>query len=121
MKARRRRLLQAGLVSAGAALVRLSLAQSAAPRTIALTARRYAYEPREIALKAGERVVVLIRSLDFAHGMNIPDLGQRLDLLPGLLTRLELQPAAPGVIEFVCDNFCGEGHEEMHGRFVVSA
>jgi cytochrome c oxidase subunit 2 len=25
------------------------------------------------------------------------------------------------VIDFVCDNFCGDGHEAMHGRFVVSA
>jgi cytochrome c oxidase subunit 2 len=24
------------------------------------------------------------------------------------------------VIDFVCDNFCGEGHEDMHGRFVVT-
>ena len=62
-----------------------------------------------------------IRSLDFVHGMNIPDLGMRLDLGPGRVTRLELQPKAAGVIDFVCDNFCGDGHEEMHGRFIVSA
>ena len=91
------------------------------PRVIPLVARRYRYEPAEIALKAGEAVVIEIRALDFVHGMNIPDLGQRLDLLPGLVTRLELQPKEPGVIDFLCDNFCGEGHEEMHGRFVVSA
>lgn len=86
-----------------------------------MIARRFTYEPSEIALKAGERVVIAIRSLDFVHGMNIPDLGMRLDLMPGRVTRLELQPAMPGVIDFVCDNFCGDGHEEMHGRFVVSA
>ena len=47
-------------------------------------------------LKAGERVVVAIRSLDFVHGMNIPDLGMRLDLVPGRVTRLELQPQGAG-------------------------
>jgi cytochrome c oxidase subunit 2 len=91
------------------------------PRVIPLVARRYRYEPGEIALKVGEPVVIEIRALDFVHGMNIPDLGKRLDLLPGLVTRIELQPKEPGVIDFLCDNFCGEGHEEMHGRFVVSA
>ncbi|HEY5323615.1 MAG TPA: cupredoxin domain-containing protein [Caldimonas sp.] len=107
---------------AGAALVRVGTAQPAAePRVIEMTARRFSYEPNEITLKAGERVVVAIRSLDFVHGMNIPDLGMRLDLVPGRVTRLELQPQAPGTIDFVCDNFCGDGHEEMHGRFVVSA
>ena len=81
------------------------------PRVIELTARRFVYEPNEIALKAGERVVIAIKSVDFVHGMNIPDLGKRLDLVPGRVTRLELHPQAPGEIDFVCDNFCGDGHE----------
>ena len=121
----RRFMLQGAVLGAGAAIVRAGLAQVAqeagAPRVIELTARRFVYEPNEIALKAGERVVVAIKSIDFTHGMNIPDLGKRLDLVPGRVTRLELHPQAPGVIDFVCDNFCGDGHEEMHGRFVVSA
>ena len=115
-------MLQAALAAAGAALVRSGVAQGTGEaRIIELTARRFRYEPNEIALKVGERVVVNIHSLDFIHGMNLPDLGKRLDLRPGLVTKLELQPSAPGVIDFVCDNFCGEGHEEMHGRFVVTA
>ncbi|HKX44308.1 MAG TPA: cupredoxin domain-containing protein [Burkholderiaceae bacterium] len=109
-------------MAGAAALARTGVAQSAAePRVIEMTAHRFAYEPNEIALKAGERVVIAIRSLDFVHGMNIPDLGKRLDLVPGSVTRLELQPKAPGTIDFVCDNFCGDGHERMHGRFIVSA
>jgi len=118
---RRVLLLQGLLAGAGAALVRVGAAQPAEPRVIELVARRFVYEPNEIVLKAGERVIIAIRSLDFVHGMNIPDLDRRLDLVPGKITRLELQPQAAGEIEFVCDNFCGEGHETMHGRFVVRA
>ena len=117
----RRALLQGLFVGAGAALVRASAAQPAEPRVIQMVARRFVYEPNEIVLKAGERVIIAIRSLDFVHGMNIPDLDQRLDLVPGKIVRLELQPQAPGEIEFVCDNFCGDGHETMHGRFIVRA
>jgi len=117
----RRRALQGALAAAGTAFLQARLARGAEPRIIPLTARRFVYEPNEIPLKVGERVVVEINSLDFVHGMNIPDLGKRLDLVPGRITRLELQPSRPGVIDFVCDNFCGEGHEEMHGRFVVGA
>lgn len=118
----RRLVLQGAMATAGAAIVRAGLAQEAAePRVIELIARRFVYEPNEIALKAGERVVIAIKSVDFVHGMNIPDLGKRLDLVPGRVIRLELAPTAPGVIDFVCDNFCGDGHEQMHGRFVVSA
>ena len=117
----RRVVLRATLAGAALALVRAGLAQNAEPRVIEMVARRFVYEPNEIELKAGERVIIAIKSLDFVHGMNIPDLDKRLDLVPGRITRLELQPQAPGEIEFVCDNFCGDGHETMHGRFVVRA
>ncbi|MDE2368646.1 MAG: cupredoxin domain-containing protein [Burkholderiales bacterium] len=115
---RRGWLVWAGSLGCGAGLG-AAVAQPA-PREIELTARRFQYEPSEIALVAGEKVVVRIHSIDFVHGMNLPDLGRRLDLIPGRVTTLELQPMTPGVIDFVCDNFCGEGHERMHGRFVVT-
>jgi len=118
----RRQVLQGALWGTGAGLLGLGPALAAPePRVIAMTARRFTFEPREIELKAGERVLIAINSIDFVHGMNLPDLGKRLDLVPGKITHLELQPMAPGVIEFLCDNFCGDGHEEMHGRFIVSA
>jgi cytochrome c oxidase subunit 2 len=118
-------MLNGALAAVGAAIVRPAFTQDAAqaavaPRVIEITAHRFAYEPSEIALKVGERVVVAINSLDFVHGMNIPDLATRLDLVPGRVTRLQLQPMVPGVIDFHCDNFCGDGHEGMEGRFVVS-
>lgn len=120
--ASRRGLLQGLAAAAGWVLLREVLAQSGpSPRIIPMTARRFTYEPREIPLKVGERVVVEIRSIDFMHGMNIPDLQLRLDLPPGQVTRLELAPQKAGTIEFLCDNFCGDGHEQMQGRFVVSA
>lgn len=97
-----------------------ALAQAPARvREIAVTAKRFEFVPADIELKAGEEVVVVVTSLDFVHGMNIPDLKRRYDLVPGRPTRIPLLPKQAGVIEFVCDNFCGDGHEEMHGRFVV--
>ncbi|MGE5337472.1 MAG: cupredoxin domain-containing protein [Gemmatimonadota bacterium] len=123
---RRRRILSGGLAVGSAALAagvlgRRALAQTGAARVIEMTARRFQFEPNEIPLRAGERVVLAIRSIDFVHGMNIPDLGVRKDLVPGQITRLELRPMEPGVIDFLCDNFCGDGHETMNGRFIVSA
>jgi cytochrome c oxidase subunit 2 len=88
---------------------------------IEIVARRFKYEPAEIPLKVGERVVLALRSVDFVHGFTIPDLGVRTDLVPGKITKVELQPTSPGSTDFLCDNFCGNGHEEMHGKFVVSS
>jgi cytochrome c oxidase subunit 2 len=116
----RRRLLQGAVAGVGAVMLGGLARGAGEPRRVEIIARRFRYEPDEIALVLGEPVVVIIRSLDFVHGMNLPGLGRRFDLVPGLETRLELLPRVPGAIDFVCDNFCGDGHEEMHGRFVVA-
>jgi cytochrome c oxidase subunit II len=119
----RRRVLT-GIVAIGGAtllgLLETRHAVAQAPREIEMTARRFNFTPNEIALKINEPVVLLIRSLDFIHGFNVPELGLRADLMPGRVTRIELRARNAGIIEFVCDNFCGSEHEEMHGRFVVS-
>jgi cytochrome c oxidase subunit II len=119
----RRQVIKGLMATGGSALLgalasRSAIAQS--PREIEMVARRFNFTPNEIALKVNEPVVLLVRSLDFIHGFNVPDLGMRFDLVPGRVTRIELRPQKAGMIEFVCDNFCGDEHEEMHGRFVVS-
>ena len=53
--------------------------------------------------------------------MNFPDFKIRADLMPGRVTRIELPALQAGTYEFLCDNFCGDGHEEMHGKLVVTA
>ena len=91
-----------------------------APREIEIVAQRFKFTPAEIPLKAGEPVVLLLRSLDFAHGFFVPDLDLRTDLMPGRVTRLALTPKNPGRLAFLCDNFCGDGHEGMDGHFIVT-
>ena len=95
-------------------------ASSSAPRTIHVVAQRFLFRPNEIALKAGERVVLEIESLDFVHGFHVPALDIRSDLMPGRITKVELMMPKAGQYEFQCDNFCGDGHENMHGRFIVT-
>lgn len=95
--------------------------ESEKPQVIQMTARRFAYTPRDIEVKAGVPVVLEITAIDFVHGFHIPDLKLRSDLLPGQVTRVRFTPAKPGVLPFLCDNFCGDGHEEMNGRIVVVA
>ncbi|MDE2396878.1 MAG: cupredoxin domain-containing protein [Burkholderiales bacterium] len=110
-------------LAAGAALLAgaLGAARAQTPREIAITAQRFRFTPGEIALSRGERVALLLRTLDFGHGFSVPQLGLRADFVPERVVRVELQAGDPGIIEFLCDNFCGAGHEQMHGRFVVGA
>ena len=92
-----------------------------APRVVEVIARRFTYSPDVITAKAGEQIVLEVKSLDFIHGMNFPDFKLRADLMPGRVTRIELPALQAGTYEFLCDNFCGDGHEEMHGKLVVTA
>jgi cytochrome c oxidase subunit II len=102
----------------GADLLRAH-AQSPA-RVVKLVAQRFHFSPSEIALRAGEAITLEIRSLDFIHGLLIPDLKLRADLPPGRVTTLLLKFDKPGAYDFLCDNFCGSEHDEMSGKFIVT-
>ena len=118
----RRAVLQASAGLAAAVAVPALWSQAAPPpRTIAIVAQRFAYSPTQITLQAGERVVLAVTSKDFDHGLSIPTLGLRIDLVPDRVVTLELPPLQPGRYGFLCDNFCGESHEDMHGQLVVEA
>ena len=103
------------------AVARRAASQSAEPQVVKMVAQRFHYTPAEFRVKAGVPVVLEFTSLDFVHGFNLPQLKTRADLPPGRVTRVELPASAPGVYDFVCDNFCGDNHEEMHGRMIVEA
>jgi cytochrome c oxidase subunit II len=92
-----------------------------APQVVKLVAERFKYTPAEFRVKAGQPVVLEFNSVDFVHGFHMPDLKVRADLPPGRPTRVQLGALRPGTYDFLCDNFCGDGHEEMHGRMIVEA
>jgi cytochrome c oxidase subunit 2 len=120
---RRKALFRAGALALFAAagsgmLVRRSAAGETA--VIKIVAQRFQFTPGEIALKSGQPVILEITSLDFIHGFSLPALGIRTNLLPGPPTRVAIKALAAGRYDFLCDNFCGSGHEEMNGTIVVS-
>ena len=91
-----------------------------APRVVQVSARRFQFTPNRIELKKGEPVVFELTSQDVFMGMNIHDFGVRSDIVPGQVTRLAFTPDKAGSFIFVCDVFCGDGHESMSGTLVVS-
>ena len=100
------------------AVAKRSLA--ADPQVVKVVAQRFNFTPSEIMLKSGQPTVLEITSLDYIHGFNVPALGLRTNLLPGPPTKVALKALAPGRYVFLCDNFCGGGHEDMNGVIVVT-
>jgi cytochrome c oxidase subunit II len=117
MDEQRRIVMAAGLLSL--ALGARALAQ-AQPRTIKVSAKRFTFTPSEIALKKGEPVVFELTTEDVFMGFNAPDFGVRSDIVPGKTAKVPLTPNKTGTFIFLCDVFCGDGHETMSGRMVVT-
>lgn len=88
-------------------------------QVIKITARKFEYSPNEIKLKKGVPAVLEFTSSDRLHGFSCPDFGIRTDIAPGKVNTVRFVPDKVGTFPFHCDIFCGDGHEEMTGKFIV--
>ncbi|HEX6003796.1 MAG TPA: cytochrome c oxidase subunit II [Burkholderiales bacterium] len=122
----KRRSLMFSAVSAALAMVAAGgylTAQSAEPpeRLIKVSAKRFDYTPSHITVKKGVPVRFQLTSEDVLMGFNLPDFNVRADMIPGKTTELRFVPDKVGTFTFLCDIFCGTGHEEMNGKLTVVA
>jgi cytochrome c oxidase subunit 2 len=118
---RRRRFLRRAVdavVAMGATT--LVTAATRADSVIAVSVRKFDFEPNEIGVPAGREVTLAFRSSDFVHGFSLPDFGIRADLVPGRTVEVKVRPSKPGRYLFICDNFCGDGHDRMAGVLLVA-
>src|ERR1051325_1988494 len=80
------------LCSGYAALGQAPGAQSAGAgdvQEIKMTAKKYEFSPKEIHVKQGQKVLLLITALDRKHGFEIKPLGIKMDLEQGKETAVE--------------------------------
>jgi cytochrome c oxidase subunit II len=89
-------------------------------QVIKVTAMKFEYSPNEITVKKGVPVTLEFTSLDRPHGFSCPDLAIRTDIIPEKVNRVHFVPLKTGAFEFHCDLFCGEGHENMTGKIIVT-
>jgi len=109
-------MLALGLVAAAV------MAVAAVPdeKVISVSAMKFEFLPATINLKRGEPVILELSSLDRIHGFKVPALGVDVAVLPDTTVRVRVVPDKAGSFAFLCDNFCGDGHEDMDGVIVVS-
>lgn len=62
---------------------------------------------------AGTAVELVINSKDVIHDWWVPELGQKVDAIPGRTTTTWFRAAEPGIYEGQCAEFCGSGHATM--------
>ena len=107
----------AALIGASAGYV---AAQGDNGARIELAASKFEFSAKEVRLKKGQRATFVLATSDFVHGFSVPDLGVRSDFVPGRRIEVTVTPERAGRFVFLCDNFCGEGHDRMSGLIVVT-
>ena len=89
------------------------------PRVIVITAKRFEFSPKEITLKKGETVKLLLKSEDVTHGFFLRPLGIDTDIPAGATAEITVTPHEVGRYRAICDHFCGAGHGGMKMTIVV--
>ena len=93
-----------------------------AAKVIDVTASRYRFEPAQIEVEEGDRVVLRVRSIDGPHGLAIKGFKARASIPEdGSVVTLEFVARKAGVFEYACNEYCGPGHAQMRGSLVVKA
>lgn len=82
-------------------------------------AQAWAFNPKEITVKAGSKVTFYFTSKDVQHGVHIDQTNVNVMILPGQVSKLSTTFEAPGEYLFVCHEYCGVGHQTMFGKVIV--
>jgi cytochrome c oxidase subunit 2 len=109
-----------GVEGARAAPGASAAAPGAAPRVIPVVARKFVFLPNDITVKKGEPVVLEFTAPEVVMGFYAPALNLRAVIVPGTPAQVAFTPDRAGRYDFLCDIFCGEGHEGMSGHLTVT-
>jgi cytochrome c oxidase subunit 2 len=108
---------------------RTVFADTAGDARIVVTGRQYWWDVRypddgvvtanEIHIPVGEPVKVDLEAGDVIHSLWVPQLGPKVDMIPGQTNHITLEADEPGTYRGQCAEFCGIEHGLM--AFVVVA
>jgi cytochrome c oxidase subunit 2 len=86
---------------------------------IKVVMKKYSFDPAEIHVKSGAKVVIDATTLDVQHGFDIPALGIKEPVQPGRTTTISFDAPAKGVYEVKCGVICGPHHDDMVAKLIV--
>ena len=75
----------------------------------------------EVHLPVGRPLVMEMRSADVIHDWWVPELGNKMDLVPGQKNYLSLDITRPGTYIGACSEFCGAQHAWMRIKVIAQS
>ena len=84
-----------------------------------ITAKQFSFEPGTIEVNKGDKVRLIVTSVDVPHGFSIREynINERLDV--GKPVTIEFTADKEGSFTTFCSVFCGSGHSSMKGKLIV--
>jgi len=73
----------------------------------------------DLHLPAGEKALVILKSMDVLHSFFLPNLRVKQDAVPGSAIPVWFEPSEPGTYDLACAELCGWGHYKMQGRVTI--
>ena len=73
----------------------------------------------DLRIPDGRQVELRMRSKDVIHDFYVPEFYVKQDVVPGITTRLIVDPTRTGTFQVICAELCGVGHATMRTRVIV--
>ncbi|MEK6938956.1 MAG: cupredoxin domain-containing protein [Nanoarchaeota archaeon] len=88
-------------------------------KTFEITAKSFSFEPDTITVNKGDKVKLIVTSIDIDHGVGIKEYNLRQYVAAGKTETIEFIADKQGTFNFYCSVYCGEGHGTMKGQLIV--
>ena len=85
-----------------------------------IIAKNWDFEPSTITVKKGDKVKIMVKSIDVPHGLALLAFNVNVYLDPGKEQTVEFTADKVGTFTFFCNVFCGSGHSAMRGKLIVT-
>jgi len=77
------------------------------------------YTDDTLHVPVGQKVRVIINSVDVLHSLFLPVFRQKIDAVPGRYTELWFEPTAAGEYPLFCAEYCGTNHSGMITKVIA--
>jgi cytochrome c oxidase subunit 2 len=86
---------------------------------VTLVAARYGFYPPRIEVPVDTPVTFRMASADVLHGVHVPFTNLTTMIVPGYVSEVTTSFPRTGEYSFLCNEYCGLGHDSMWSRLVV--
>ncbi len=77
------------------------------------------FRPDKLTVPVNSTVTFYVTSADVQHGFKLEGTNVSMQILPGEVSKLTFTFTTKGQYNFICNEYCGVGHQNMFGTITV--